>query len=103
MRNDRCRCGRVELDGDNALIINDTMHESLDVENGFCGPIINHDLRNAKARVTELEGLLRRAKDAVGVAHLMVEPSHPLHEATKKLWDDIGAVLVQLPSKSPGE
>lgn len=52
-----------------------------------------------RARIAKLEGLLIRAKDAVGVAHLAVKDNHPLHKATRKLWDDIEAALGHSPCK----
>lgn len=41
----RCCCGRYDLQ-DGAFISNNTMHEVLGPEGNFCGPIVNHELRD---------------------------------------------------------
>jgi len=50
----RCCCGRFTNDP-LPVIINDTTHELLGPEGNFCGPIINHTVRQLRARIVELE------------------------------------------------
>lgn len=52
----QCCCGRYQLS--EPLIVNDKRHEPLDFEGAFCGPEINHRLRDAEKRVEKLTEIL---------------------------------------------
>ena len=49
----QCCCGRYKLD--DPLIVNMTMHEQLGKLGAFCGPLVNHQLRDAEAEIESLK------------------------------------------------
>lgn len=49
----RCCCGRFQH-AELPQIINDTVHEELGPTGNFCGPIINHELRDTRAELSAL-------------------------------------------------
>lgn len=49
----RCCCGKKDIE--EPLIVNDYMHEPLDMENSFCGPAYKHELRDLYAEVDRLK------------------------------------------------
>ena len=59
----QCCCGRYKLD--DPLIVNMTMHEQLGKLGAFCGPLVNHQLRDAEAEIESLKPYLRRLTAAV--------------------------------------
>lgn len=54
----QCCCGKY--DGTETVVINGIVHEPLGPKGNMCAPIQSVDLRNAHARIAELEGTLEK-------------------------------------------
>ena len=48
----RCCCGKKDID--EPIVINDYMHEPMDKKGSFCGPYINHELRDRREEIERL-------------------------------------------------
>ncbi len=62
----RCCCGNFqELCEGMSVMVNNYIHQPLGPEGNFCGPKERHDLRDAKARIADLECQLAEARGNV--------------------------------------
>lgn len=73
----RCCCGQLNLEDDGPSIHNDYQHEVLGPEGNFCGPKINHDIRDLRERVFELEKELDQA-------HALIDAMYPYFPTTAR-------------------
>jgi hypothetical protein len=58
----QCCCGRYKP-CDEPVLHNDQKHEPLGPEGNFCGLYVDHELRDARAKIRELEGLISHIRE----------------------------------------
>ena len=60
-----CRCGKWSLESDDAVVVNDYQHESFARADGFCGPVLHHDLRDLRVALAAAEAERDRMREAL--------------------------------------
>jgi len=80
----RCCCGKYDLEDGEPYIANTTRHEAFGKGN-FCGPEINHRLRDAENSIEKLTNVLRRLVGTYMINDDFMETENEVNAAVDKV------------------